>query len=81
MASGVPVLSSNASCLPEVLGTAALQVDPLDEEAITGGLQRVLMDEPWRAEAIAAGLSQASRYTWAQCVEQTLAVYQRALQL
>jgi glycosyltransferase involved in cell wall biosynthesis len=79
MASGVPVLASNASCFPEVLGSAALLVDPLDEDGIADGLRRLLEDETWRVQARTDGLQQAARYTWERCVQDTLDVYRQAM--
>ena len=53
MASGVPVLTSNVSSLPEVAGDAALLVDPNDEDALREGLVRLLDDSAWRTNASA----------------------------
>ena len=78
MASGVPVLTSNAASMPEVVGTAALCVDPLDVDAIRAGLQRLLGDERWRAQAIGAGLVQAAGYSWQRTLAATLQVYRQA---
>lgn len=78
MASGVPVLTSDRSCMPEVAGGAALLTDPDDVHAIADGLRRVLHDDAWRAAAVPSGLARARLLTWERCVEQTLAVYQRA---
>src|SRR5690606_30954714 len=63
MASGVPVLTSRGSSLEEIAcdrsGPIALCVDPLDETALRDGLERLLLDEAWRAEAAPRGLAQA----------------------
>lgn len=80
MASGVPVLTSTAASMPEVVGDAALCVDPLDVEAIRAGLERLAEDESWRARAVPAGLAQAAQYTWRRTVQGTLAVYRIAQQ-
>ncbi len=79
MACGVPVVASNASSLPEVIGDAGLMVDPLDVEALAGALGRALWDDEWRAEAIARGLARARQFTWRRAAEQLLAVYERVL--
>lgn len=79
MASGIPTLTSNRSSLPEVAGDAALLVDPEDVDALTAGLERLLTDSDWRAAAIERGLHQASRFSWTRCVDETVAVYERAL--
>ncbi|MBL8299925.1 MAG: glycosyltransferase [Rhodanobacteraceae bacterium] len=78
MASGVPVLTSNAASMPEVVGTAALCVDPFDVGAIRDGLQRLIEDQAWREQAVPAGLAQAAGYTWSRTVAATLAVYAAA---
>ena len=75
MASGVPVITSNTSSLPEVAGDAALQIDPLDAHALRAALARALQDEPWRAQASSAGLARAQQFSWARCVQQTVQVY------
>lgn len=75
MASGVPVLTSNVSSLPEVAGDAALCVDPLDEGALRDGLASLIEDAPWRARAVQRGLERAREYPWSRCVEATVDVY------
>jgi alpha-1,3-rhamnosyl/mannosyltransferase len=75
MASGIPVLTSNVSALPEVAGGAALLVDPDDVPAVSSQLERLLTDEPWRACAAAAGLRRARQFTWERCVQRTVEVY------
>ncbi len=80
MASGVPVITSNQSCLPEVAAGAAALVDPDDQVAFTAMLERCLSDERWREEARALGLQVAAGYTWDACAARTVGVY-RALDL
>lgn len=75
MASGVPTLTSDCSSLPEVAGGAALLVDPLDQDAMRTGLQRLLEDELWRTDARTKGLARARDFTWDACVQRTVAVY------
>ena len=77
MASGVPVLMSNAASLPEVGGAAAWQVDPLEVDAIREGLAHCLQDDAWRARAVPAGLQIAAEHTWERCFAQTQALYRR----
>jgi len=78
MASGVPVLTSSVSSLPEVAGGAALLVEPDDVTGVAEQLQRLLTDEPWRVHAIAAGLRRASELTWERCVRLTADAYMSA---
>ena len=78
MASGVPVVSSNRSSLPEVTQGAARLVDPDDVESLSKAIEAGLCDETWRAGAGVAGLSVAQSYSWDKCAEETVAVYRRA---
>lgn len=78
MASGVPVIVSNRSCLPEVTAGAAMLIDPDDEEGFAIAIARGLEDDSWREQAIARGLAVAGGYTWSTCVEKTVDVYRRA---
>lgn len=75
MASGVPVLTSSVSCMPEVAGGAALLAHPDDLDGLREQLARVLTDEGWRAEAVSRGLQRAALMTWDHCLAQTLDVY------
>ncbi|UXI67954.1 glycosyltransferase [Tahibacter amnicola] len=78
MASGVPVLTSNAACMPEVAGDVALRVDPFDVDAISAGLQRLVEDASWRAQARTQGIERAAGYSWTRTVDATIAVYRAA---
>lgn len=75
MASGVPVLTSNVSSLPEVVGGVALSVPPEDTDAITAALARGLHDEAWQLQACSAGIEHARQFTWARCIDRTVQVY------
>ncbi|PHJ39761.1 hypothetical protein P378_01460 [Desulforamulus profundi] len=79
MASGVPVLTSNRSSMPEVAGGAAMLVEPEDDEAIRDGLLAAIEDELWRAEAVSSGLRRAAELSWEACVAKTVEVYGMAL--
>ncbi len=79
MARGVPVLTSNSSAMPEVVGDAALLVDPLDVQSITEGLRRVTGDAALRAELIAKGITRSTQFTWEKAVERTWSVYEELL--
>ncbi len=81
MAAGCPVVASNASCLPEVLGDAALLVDPTDGPGFARAVEAVLTDEQVRARLISAGRNQARQFTWARCAERTVEAYRLALQV
>ena len=75
MASGVPVVCSNSSSLPEVAGGAALMCDALDVDKLIQLVAFGIEDESWRVEAIAKGLAQSSKFSWERCAKETMAVY------
>ena len=79
MASGIPTLTSNRSSLPEVAGTAAVQIDPEDPDALLRGLHQLLEDTGLRARLTQEGPLQAARFTWANTARKTLRVYAAAL--
>ena len=78
MASGVPVVVSNAGALPEVVGEAGLQVLPTDEAAAEEALYRVLTDDDLRRELRERGFRQAARFRWPEAARQTLKVFAAA---
>jgi alpha-1,3-rhamnosyl/mannosyltransferase len=79
MASGTPVIVSNRSTLPEVVGTAGVVIDAEDEAALREALQRFVEDRKFWEERSSAGLQRAAGFSWQRCAEQTLAVYRRVL--
>lgn len=64
MACGVPVITANSSSLPEVVGKAAILVDPTDTEKITLAIQEVLQDKKLRENLSKSGLQQALKFSW-----------------
>lgn len=74
MACGTPVVASTASSVPEAVGDAGLQVDPLDLPAWTAALARALDDADLRAHLRAAGLARAAEFTWTRAAQRWLAV-------
>lgn len=71
----LPLASSNASCLPEIYGPAALYFDPLNVESITKAIDRITTDEELRRQLGIAATQQRARYSWQRMAEQTLEVY------
>jgi glycosyltransferase involved in cell wall biosynthesis len=80
MASGAPVVTSNVSSLPEVVGDAALLVDPYDPESIADGIRQVLTDDDLRATLRARGFAQARQYSWQRSIEHVHRIYTEILQ-
>lgn len=72
MASGVPVITSNTTALPEVVGQAGLTVDPLDDQALAQAIERVCGDPLLRQRLRQQGLDRARQFTWTAAA-QTLA--------
>jgi len=77
MACGCPVVSSNASSLPEVAGDAAILFDPLDVAGMTRAMDQVLSDSDLRQALRAKGLVQAAKFSWDQTARDIVAVYQK----
>lgn len=77
MACGTPVVCSNRSSLPEVAGSAALQVDPDDVEGASAAIARVLDDATLAADLRERGIGQAARFSWKKTAATTLGVYER----
>jgi alpha-1,3-rhamnosyl/mannosyltransferase len=73
-ASGVPVITSNVTSLPEVAGDAALLVDPMRVDAIAEAMRRVVEDPSLRDRLVDLGRTRARLFTWENCARQTLAV-------
>ena len=76
MACGTPVISSNISCMPEILGDAPYYFDPYNIEDITKAISTVLGDEKIRKELAEKGLKQVKKYNWDETAKKTLGVYQ-----
>lgn len=76
MARGIPVLTSDSSAMPEVVGNAALLVDPTDVESIAAGLRRLTGDAALREELVRKGTARSAQFTWERAVEQTWKVYE-----
>lgn len=78
MRCGTPVLCSNTSSLPELVGDAALVIDPLDVGMIRNGLSRLITDSRLRTDLVQRGYKQAAQFTWQAAAEQTLTALQLA---
>ncbi len=75
MASGAPVVTSNAASIPELAGPAAFQIDPDDSKHIAAPIIRLCTEEKSRDEMIERGFAQVEKFTWQKTAEQTLQAY------
>lgn len=77
MACGVPVICSHAGSLPEVVGDAALLVDPDDPQALAVAIDQAFADPTLRAALRAAGLKRTASFSWQRAAQEMMAVYER----
>ena len=74
MACGAPVIASNNSSLPEVVGDAGILVNPHNVSEIAAAMRHMLTDIKLRKTIVEKGLARASKFTWQKCAEETLEV-------
>jgi len=79
MGYGAPVVSSSATCLPEVYGDAAHYFDPTDTTAMAQAIDEVISNEDMRQDLITKGRNQLKKYSWLKMAKQTHQVYLDAL--
>jgi len=80
MASGTPVITSNVSSLPEVVGDAALMIDPYDPAAIADAMRRVLESPELREDLQRRGLARAREFSWERSVARVREIYEEVMQ-
>ena len=79
MSAGCPVICSNTSSLPEVVGDAGQYFDPLSQESMMEAMEGVLCSPKRRDDLIAKGYLQASKFSWKKCAQETIREYQKLL--
>jgi len=79
MSRSCPVVSSNQTSLPEILGQAALYFEPDDEVDMTNKILKIIKDDSLREDLVARGLKQVKKYDWWDCAIKTKAVYDQAI--
>lgn len=79
MACGVPVIASDVSSLPEVVGNTGLLINPNDPEAVAQAIQMLVTDEKMRRDFSLKALARSKEFTWDKCVVQTIDAYQQVL--
>jgi glycosyltransferase involved in cell wall biosynthesis len=78
MSCGTPVVTSNTTSLPEVVGDAGILVDPERKEDIAGAMWRVISDQTLQATLRAKGFTRAKEFSWERTARSTLAAYEEA---
>jgi glycosyltransferase involved in cell wall biosynthesis len=76
---GVPVVASNAPCIPETLGEVPLYFDPHDIDGLSSMMHEVISDQEIQKRLVEAGLKRAAEFTWEKTATKTFAVYQSLL--
>jgi alpha-1,3-rhamnosyl/mannosyltransferase len=79
MACGVPVIASNVSSLPEVVGDTGLMIDPQDVEGLASAIERLVNAPELRQALSQKALQRSATFTWSRCVEQTVDAYRAVL--
>ena len=79
LACGVPVVGSNASSVPEIVGEAGMLVDPDDARSMAGALIAVVSDDELHEKLANAAQEQARKFSWEKCARETLQAYRDAL--
>lgn len=80
MAHDCPVVASNTSSMPEVIGAAGEYFDPVDLDHMADAICRVVFDQARQAELIAEGQMQLELYSWARCAAETRDIYKQVLE-
>lgn len=80
MAAGAPLISSNATCLPEIYADGALYFDPSDTNDLVDKISRVLSDNQLRQDLISRGKHRTHDFSWQTMAKQTLDIYQQVIQ-
>ena len=80
MAHGLPVASSNATCMPEILGDAAVYFDPKDTADMAKSMLEVLTDKKLAEKLIKKGKAQVRKYSWKKTAKDTLEIYKKVLE-
>jgi glycosyltransferase involved in cell wall biosynthesis len=76
MAAGVPIIASDTSSIPEILGDAGLAVDPADEDALSAAIVRLAHDEALREDCRRKGRERSRQFTWEAAARKLLKIYE-----
>jgi glycosyltransferase involved in cell wall biosynthesis len=80
MAAGTPVITSNVSSLPEVVGNAAILIDPYEPGSIAEAMRRVLTDAPLREDLREKGLARVKEFSWERSVQRVRQIYTEVIE-
>ncbi|OPJ63369.1 glycosyltransferase family 4 protein [Clostridium oryzae] len=81
MSCGTPVITSNVSSIPEIVGDAGILIDPYDTSNLVNALGTLLENEPLKLELIDKGLNRAKLFSWEKTAEKTLEVYKKIIEI
>ena len=81
MSCGAPVVCSNRTSLPEVVGDAAISIDPEDTKAMVDAIRRVLTDAELSTQLRGRSLARAAQFNWQKTASETLEVYEETYRL
>lgn len=79
LSSGVAIVTSNLSVFPEIVGEAAVLVNPYDPEDISQGIKKLIDNPDLRQKKVALGLEKVKNYSWTKAAGETIGVYQKIL--
>ncbi len=79
MQCGIPVITSNTSSLPEVVGDAAIMLEPLDIDGLCQNMLKIYNDSSLRDNMSFKSIEQAKMFSWERCTQETLKAYKGAL--
>ena len=77
MASGVPVVTSNVSSMPEVVGNAGITIEPSNADSLAEAIEKVISDNKLRENMIKTGIKQVEKFNWRNTAKKTLEVYEK----
>jgi glycosyltransferase involved in cell wall biosynthesis len=80
MQCGAPVITSNTSSLPEVVGDAGIMLDPKDGDGLSQAMLDVYRNTVLRDKMVEKSLARAATFSWSRCAEETLEAYKMAAQ-
>ena len=78
MACGTPVIASNRTSIPEIVGDAALLIDNLEPDDIANGIEQILNNGSLKEKLISNGFDHVTNFSWEKCALQTIEIYRQS---